>query len=206
MDEPRVKRVIAFLDGQKLFHAVREAFGYSYPNYDARKLVERVCANKGWIVEEVRFYTGVPDLSDNPTWNHFWAHKLAMLGRQGVKSYSRPLRYHNRRIRLPNGTEHTYLAAEEKGIDVRIAIDIIRMAHHKRYDIALIFSQDQDLSEVATEIREISREQSRWMKVASAFPVSPTSRNLRGVEKTDWVAFDRTLYDSALDMRDYRLK
>ena len=206
MDEPVVKRVVAFFDGQNLFHAAREAFGYSCPNYDVRKLTARVCASKGWTVEEARFYTGVPDCSDNPTWNHFWTHKLAMLGRQGVKNFSRPLRYRNRRIKLPNGTEHTYLAGEEKGIDVRIAIDIIRMAHLKRYDIALIFSQDQDLSEVAEEIRDISLEQSRWIKIASAFPVSPTSRNIRGVEKTDWITIDRTLYDSALDTRDYRIK
>jgi len=206
MDEPPIKRAVAFLDGQNLFHAAREAFGYSFPNYDARKLAERVCASKGWTVEEVRFYTGIPDPSDDPAWNHFWTHKLAMLGRQGVINYSRPLRYRNRRIRLPDGTEYAYLAGEEKGIDVRIAIDIIRMAHHRQFDVALVFSQDQDLSEVAREIREISREQSRWIKIASAFPVSPASRNPRGVEKTDWIPIDRTLYDSALDPRDYRPK
>jgi hypothetical protein len=30
--EPPIKRVTAFVDGQNLFHAAREAFGYSYPN------------------------------------------------------------------------------------------------------------------------------------------------------------------------------
>jgi hypothetical protein len=30
--EPTVKRAVAFIDGQNLFHAVREAFGYTYPN------------------------------------------------------------------------------------------------------------------------------------------------------------------------------
>ena len=53
------------------------------------------------------------------------------------------------------------MAAEEKGVDVRIAIDVIRMAHHQEYDVALIFSQDQDLSEVADEVKSISRQQSR---------------------------------------------
>lgn len=31
--EPQVKRTIAFFDGQNLFHAAKEAFGYPYPNY-----------------------------------------------------------------------------------------------------------------------------------------------------------------------------
>jgi hypothetical protein len=32
--EPPVKRAFVFIDGQNLFHAAKEAFGYSYPNYD----------------------------------------------------------------------------------------------------------------------------------------------------------------------------
>lgn len=32
--EPIVKRAVTFIDGQNLFHAAREAFGYIYPNYD----------------------------------------------------------------------------------------------------------------------------------------------------------------------------
>ncbi|MDW8031906.1 MAG: NYN domain-containing protein, partial [Candidatus Bipolaricaulota bacterium] len=99
---------------------------------------------------------------------------------------------------------HTFLAGEEKGIDVRIAIDVIRLAHRNEYDVALIFSQDQDLSEVAEEVGTIAREQHRWIKVASAFPISPTSRNRRGIEKTDWIPIDRATYDACLDRRDYR--
>ena len=63
--------------------------------------------------------------------------------------FSRPLRYRNRVVNLPGGRQHTFLTGEEKGIDVRIALDVIRMAHGREYDVALVFSQDQDLSEVA---------------------------------------------------------
>jgi uncharacterized LabA/DUF88 family protein len=202
--EPTVKRTVAFIDGQNLFHAAREAFGYTYPNYDVPALASAVCARQGWQLDQVRFYTGIPDPTDETFWNHFWLHKLAMLGRQGAVVYSRPLRYRNRRVRLPDGTEHTYLAGEEKGIDVRIALDIVRMAHRHDYDVALVFSQDQDLSEVAEEVRTIAREQDRWLKIACAYPVSPTSRNRRGINKTDWIAIDRVTYDSCFDPRDYR--
>jgi hypothetical protein len=104
------------------------------------------------------------------------------------------------------GTTHTFLAGEEKGIDVRIALDVIRMAHRGEYDVAVIVSQDQDLSEVAEEIRAIAHEQDRWIKIACAFPSSPTSRNRRGVNKTDWIRIDREIYDGCLDRRDYRSK
>jgi hypothetical protein len=72
--------------------------------------------------------------------------------------------------------------------------------------VAVIFSQDQDLSEVAEEIRTIAQEQDRWIKIVSAFPFSPTSRNRRGIEKTDWIRIDRALYGACLDRRDYRPK
>ena len=204
--EPATKRTIAFLDGQNLYHSVRESFGYTYPNYDVLALSRTICQKKNWELIQARFYTGVPDKSDDPLWSEFWSHKLAMLGRQGVHTFSRSLRYRNRIIKLPDGTEHTFLAGEEKGIDVRIALDIIRMAHHEEYDVALIFSQDQDLSEVAKEIRTIAQEQGRWIKIACAFPYSPTTRNKRGIDKTDWVLIDRATYDACLDRRDYRIK
>jgi hypothetical protein len=49
--EPQVKRVVAFFDGQNLFHAVKKAFGYNYPNYDPAKLANAVCATKGWTLK-----------------------------------------------------------------------------------------------------------------------------------------------------------
>lgn len=85
-----------------------------------------------------------------------------------------------------------------------MALDIIRLAHTKAYDIALIISQDQDLSEVAEEIRLIAAEQNRWIKIASAFPVSPTYNNKRGIDKTDWIKIDRKTYDACIDPNDYR--
>ncbi len=87
-----------------------------------------------------------------------------------------------------------------------MALDIVRMAEHREYDVALVLSQDQDLSEVALEIRSIAREQARWIKIASAFPMSPTALNRRGIDKTDWIRIDRATYDACLDRRDYRRK
>ena len=126
------------------------------------------------------------------------------MSRAGVWTFSRSLRYRNQTVKLPDGSTHAFLAAEEKGVDVRIALDVIRMAHRNEYDVALVFSQDQDLSEVAAEIRVIAREQNRWIKIACAFPSSPTSRNRRGIDRTDWIPIERATYDACLDRRDYR--
>ena len=204
--EPQNKIAVSFIDGQNLFHGARRAFGYPNPNYDPTALTKLICQREGWHFGEVRFYTGVPDPSDNPFWSHFWSAKGAQMGRQGVRLYTRSLRYRNKRIRLPDGSTHAFLDGDEKGIDVRIALDIIRLCHTAVFDVALIFSQDQDLSEVADEVRVIAKEQDRWIKIACAYPVSPASKNQRGINKTDWIKIDRSMYDQCLDGRDYSPK
>ena len=204
--EPANKRVIAFFDGQNLYHAAKAAFGHNYPSFGPLCLAKSVCVKKGWELIRVYFYTGVPDLSDDPFWNFFWIGKLRAIGKGGVHTFSRSLRYHNQVIKFPDGTEHSVMVGQEKGIDIRIALDVVRMARAKEYDVALIFSQDQDLSEVADEVKRISMEQNRWIKVASAFPLSPTSVNRRGINGTEWVVIDRGMYDACLDSNDYRPK
>lgn len=204
--EPREKRTVTFIDGQNLYYSVKEAFGYTFPNYDILALSRLVCEQEGWRLSEARFYTGVPDRLDNPRWHDFWSRKLLAMERSGVKVYSRPLRYRNKSFELPDGSVHVVRIAEEKGIDVRLALDVIRLAHARVYDVAVVFSQDQDLSEVADEVRTVSREQDRWIKMACAFPISPTLHNRRGINRTDWTRFDKETYEACIDRYDYRRK
>ena len=203
--EPATKRAVAFIDGQNLFHSARAAFGHAYPNYDVRALADSVCHLKGWQLAQVRFYTGVPAKADDERWHHFWSAKLAAMGRRGIHVYSRTLRYRARTVHLPDGRTFTFMSGEEKGVDVRIALDVIRLAHRREYEVAVLFSQDQDLSEVAEEVRIIAAEQRRWLKLACGFPFSSSGRNRRGIDKTDWIRIDRATYDACLDRRDYRI-
>ena len=202
--EPAEKRAIVFVDGQNLFHSVKEAFGYRHPNYDILKLASAIVGQQSWKLVRVQFYTGIPDVTDDAFWNRFWSAKLAVMGRQGVRVFSRPLRYRNQTITLPDGAQHTQLVGQEKGVDIRIALDVVRAVMEGECDVAVMLSQDQDLSEVADEVRVLAAKQGRWVKLASAFPDSPTSRNRRGINKTDWLRIDRATYDACIDNRDYR--
>ena len=206
--EPPIKRVIAFVDGQNLFYAAKQAFGYDLPNFDIRTLSRKICeAKKRWELVHVYFYTGTHTKSHSPFWHGFWVSKLRTMSRQeNVTVFSRTLRYRQRRITPPGGTPFEYTYGDEKGVDVRIAIDVIRMAHKQDYDIAMIFSQDQDLSEVAKEIRSIAKEQKRWMKAVSVFPVGASTKNRAGIAKTDWIEINKQTYDQCLDGRDHRPK
>lgn len=203
--EETPRRADVFVDGQNLFYAAKKAFGYPYLNADILKLSHAVCTRCGWDLGRTHFYTGVPDAADNALWHQFWSAKLGAMGHQGVKVFSRSLRYRNRTVEV-DGKPYTFLVGQEKGVDVRLALDVVRAVYRRECDVVLIFSQDQDLSEVAEEVRTIAREQQRWVKIASAFPFSPASDNRRGIDKTDWIRVERALYDACLDERDFRPK
>ncbi len=40
-----VKNAAIFVDGQNLYRAAKDAFGYHYPNYDIKLLSEWVCSS-----------------------------------------------------------------------------------------------------------------------------------------------------------------
>ena len=103
-------------------------------------------------------------------WHGYWTRRLTAMRRAGIAVTSRPLRYRVETVRLPDGSVHDIPVEREKGVDLRLGLDIVRMARNGELDVAIVFSQDQDLAEVAREIRDISRRANRWLKVVSAFP------------------------------------
>ena len=211
--EPTQKRAMVFIDGQNLFHAARISFGYSYPNFDPYELAIAICAQHGWRCREsdngipsVHFYTGIPDRTDNSQWNLFWRSKLATLGRQKGKLQivTRPVRYCDQFVDLGDGKSTIVRVGHEKGVDVRLALDVVRYANDREFDVAVIVSQDQDLAEVAEEVKLISCRQDRWINVACTYPQSDQSLNRYGIRGTSWIPFTRDLYDQCLDGNDYR--
>ena len=202
--EPETKSCIAFVDAQSLFHAARQAFGSFYPDYDPVLLAQKVSTQMGWDLKQVRVYTSVPTIEENEYWHRFWMNKLRALEHQGAMTWWRSWRLRKRPVRQPDGRTAMLPVSIEKGVDMRIALDVVQRAHARAFDVALVFSQDQDFAEVADEIRAVAREQERWIKIASAYPYSTASRTFRGIDRTDWIQIDRETYDACLDPRDFR--
>jgi len=200
--EPKIKRTFAFFDGQNVFNAAKEAFDYDWPSFDPMKLAAAVCRTQGWELARVHFYTGLPESTDKR--RSFWNKKLQVMGTRGVVTFTRPLRYREKTLVLKDGSSTVERIGTEKGIDVRLALDVIRFALDGSYDVALIFSQDQDLSEAVDELKRISQQIGRWIMAASAFPVSPTTTNKRGIRGSKHIQINKSLYDSCLDPNDYR--
>jgi len=194
--EPLYKNVVMFFDCQNLFGSVKNLWKYSYPNYNPIELSRLVISKEfpeRCKLTGIRLYTGIHNISINPKWHSFWNKKLLAHKSQDSRVYffTKPLLYSDN-------------VPREKGIDVRIVLDLVRMARLNEYDIAVLFSQDNDFSEVAEEIRSIAIEKQRWIKIASAYPFDQLNVKIRGVNKTDWIKLSKNEYDSCIDSADYR--
>lgn len=195
---------MAFVDGQNLFQHAKEAFGHFHPNYDPIKLHAHVCAAHGWTPNLVRFYSGVPTTAEDPKWASWWSNKVLALKRARVHVTTRQLRYRTEYAFDANGNEKAITVPHEKGIDVRLALDVVSCAVSKQFDVGVIYSQDQDLSEVVSDIKKIAALAGRDIKLACAFPDGPKASSHRGINGTQWIRIEQADYDQCLDPRDHR--
>ena len=189
---------IVLIDGQNLYHLARKAWAsgpkspYIWPSYDVEKLAHALVSRiPGRNLEEIRFYTGVPDPSIGPSqlfWHGFWSNKIRYLRSREVYVY---------RGRVNAGMQ-------EKGVDVSLAVDLVRATYDRLYEAAIIVSQDSDFGPAVRLAKEIAKAQGRWLTFESCFPFGPRRVSPRGVPGTDWIHIDQVTYDSCRDPKDYR--
>ena len=198
----KIKKAIAFFDGQNLYNHAREAFDIKHPDYDPQKLLAAICEEKNWLVHGVRFYTGIHTSAGNLKWHRFWHNKILAMERKGVLVTKRTLQYHSEETPY-DGSAEKRTKAREKGIDVRLALDMVRLARQKQYNVAILFSQDQDFGEVIKEVKAIAEEQNRWIELVCAFPVGWNASAKNGVYGCTPLEIDEALYRKCIDPKNY---
>jgi uncharacterized LabA/DUF88 family protein len=195
MPREAVKRAVAFIDASNTRASARRAFGDAFGNFNPVALAEEVCAAQGWTLAGVSYYLGVPDVRVTEDGHYTWMKRCARWRKQGVRVFTRTL------LQDEQGT------AREKGIDVRLALDAVRLYREGAYDVAVVFSQDQDFSELATELRAIAREEKRTVEVVSAFPAAPPAEGVAapgGISGTIAVALGEDEFRKVLDTPENR--
>lgn len=90
--------------------------------------------------------------------------------RAGVKVSYRSLKYSDQEFVNEQGKRYTFKVPREKGIDLRLGLDLVRLARKNEYDLAIIFSQDTDLREAVREVFDLRKELNRWISLECAYP------------------------------------
>lgn len=195
---------MVYIDAQNVYRTARETFAGSAPvrpvgQVDPMRAAGLICTRgpAGVVRElaEVRIYTGRPDSTRERRTYAAHMRQCAAWERAGAIVLPRPLRY---------PTQWPSVPAEEKGIDVQLAVDFVADAVDGRYDVGIIFSTDSDLRPaldfVAERFSGIRRAES------AAWRAPGSNRAIKAERRRTWCHYlDNADYLQVHDPRDYNI-
>jgi len=171
------KRAIIFIDANNWYHNVKHWFKPS--NIDIIKLGNLISQEYNLDIVEIRWYASMPSIKDNELTYKLQRAFLGNLQKQGVKIITRKLQrlsnYELKKKRkefieswdLCNVCKPIVKASfldisdnkqKEKGIDVWIAIDMVKEAVLNNLDTAILISGDADFVPAFNLIKEVKKE------------------------------------------------
>ncbi len=187
------KKSIVFVDANNWYHNVKLLFKPS--SISIVKVSNLICKNLNFDLVEIRWYASIPDISDGEKEYFEHMHFLNILEKEGVKIITRKLqRLSNKEILkkkrniidsldLCNNCKPLIEASfldladikrKEKGIDVWIAIDMIKkLIVDKSCEVCILISGDADFVPAVNLIKDAGK------KVLSAFVPFGYSSELR---------------------------
>jgi len=186
------KKAIIFVDANNWYHNVKHYFKPS--DIDMIKLKEFISAEKNLEVIEIRWYASMPNRGDDELIYKRQRAFLGYLQKQGIKIITRKLqRLSNKELKNKRQefieswdlceickpiVEESFLdiadhQKKEKGIDVWIAIEMVKEAIQKNVDCCVLISGDADFVPAFNLITEVKKE------VLSCFVPKGYSNELR---------------------------
>lgn len=177
-----MSRVVVFVDAQNFYRSARRAFfddavdPYRLGQFHPRALGGLLCSrDSGRSLTAVRLYTGRPDAYLQPAAYRANVRQCEAWEEAGCYVFARQLRYPHGWPDNPSGQ-----GPQEKGIDVRMALDIALLAHQGEYDVAIVCSGDTDLFPAVEEgpsgalSASASSDSGRWAGSGSSVVVVST--------------------------------
>jgi uncharacterized LabA/DUF88 family protein len=143
-----MRRVVAYIDGFNLYHAIDELKKPHLKWLDLFKLSESICG-KNETLTAVYYFTAYATWLPGAIARH--KQYVAALTHAGVTCV---IGHFKQKERECLNCRHTWVAHEEKETDVAIAIHLVADVFRNQYERALIISADSDL---APAIRMINK-------------------------------------------------
>ncbi|OGF23662.1 hypothetical protein A3H66_02795 [Candidatus Falkowbacteria bacterium RIFCSPLOWO2_02_FULL_45_21] len=141
------KRVAVFIDGSNLYHKLKEIKIENTLDFDYKGLADILA--RGRKVVSYRYYVGVvrAKLGDEKA-NQMRAGQQKLFSNLESRGFLVEQGY----LMENNGKFH------EKGVDVKIATDMLIGAYENKYDVAILISSDTDLIPVIRHINFLKKE------------------------------------------------
>lgn len=145
--------VIAFVDLQNLHYFLKENCRVAATQVHIPDLLRAFGAQHGMPLTELQIFTGIHDPRREPQRYESMSKRLRWLSRCGAKVTALPLSYYTDR-------ETLVVRAQEKGVDVRIAREILRAVNDGLRQ-AIVISQDKDIAQAVLVAGEMAAERGR---------------------------------------------
>jgi len=187
------QRAIVFVDANNWYHNVKKFFKPS--DISITKIANLICANLNLDLQEIRWYASIPDIEDGEKTYYDHMRFLSELEKEGIKIITRKLQRLSRKeiLKKKRDTidsldlcenckpliEASFLDLsdinrKEKGIDVWVAIDMIKKSIiDNECDICILISGDTDFVPAVNLIKQVGK------RVLSAFVPFGYSTELR---------------------------
>ncbi len=147
-----MKRAFVFIDGSNFYFRLKDLTSklsgrFSLLDYHFREFSE-------WLVrpnklEEIHYYVGaIKRKADNEKVEKMYADQQRLIAKLEQQNVFVTL---GQLIRHPDKTYH------EKGVDVRLAVEMIRFARENKYDCGYLLSSDTDLVPAIEEVKSFGK-------------------------------------------------
>jgi len=171
------KKAIFFIDANNWYHNIKHWFKPS--RIDINKLANLIAKEKILEVGEIRWYTSMPSRKDDELTYKIQRSFLGHLQKQGIKIITRKLqRLSTKELKSKRKdfieswdlcevckpiVEESFLDiannhVKEKGIDVWIAIDMIKEAINNNLDVVILISGDADFVPAFDLIKTVNKD------------------------------------------------
>lgn len=143
-------KCLVFIDGNNFYNGAKKLINnnaVSLLYFDYKKFGEFLCKHDDCV--GIRYYIGAITRGGDQKSEEMYANQqrlIALLARYSVPVILGTI------IKHPDKTFH------EKGVDVRIAVEMIRLARTGQYDKAVLISSDTDLVPAVEEVQSLDKQ------------------------------------------------
>lgn len=144
------ERVICFVDGFNMYHAL-DKIGKPYLKWlDLRKLFTLLSKPRSQVITQILFFSAYPTWKPNSYLRH--RHYVSALQATGVTPVMGQFKKKSKECRSCGAKWESH--EEKKETDVNLALALLDMAYKELYDHAFILSRDSDLAPAINKVKQ----------------------------------------------------
>ncbi len=136
------QKVCVFIDGSNFYHGLRDYFGNTH--IDFYKLSTMLCGAERMLVRTYYYNAPVNKEDDEEMYKH---QQRFFAGLDATPYLTKKL----------GRLEHRNGSIVEKGVDIFLAVDMLKYAFNNSYDVAILISSDGDFSEAVNAVKDLGK-------------------------------------------------